>query len=249
MPRLGALALVPGPLALMSCHHAAPPPQAPAPVRAAPSPPPRAPPPAPVRETVPTPDEYSRIRAMDVDAINHLGLLEDVHFDFDKADIRDADRSVLAKDAGVLKRYDFLKASIEGHCDERGTVEYNLALGERRADGMRDYLVSLGAVGSPSDGFLRQGSAALHGPRRGVLGAQPPGPSECHRQDHFALTWWPGGRSRRHATHAGPDCRRGHRRTHARPVPAAAGRPGPRRGKDSIPAGRRIHDRLLRLGI
>jgi peptidoglycan-associated lipoprotein len=50
----------------------------------------------------------------------------------------------LAKDADVLKRYDFLKASIEGQCDERGTVEYNLALDERRADAMRDYLVSLG---------------------------------------------------------------------------------------------------------
>jgi peptidoglycan-associated lipoprotein len=81
---------------------------------------------------------------MDVDAINRLDLVRDVHFDFDKSDLRDADRAVLARDADVLKKYDFLKANIEGYCDDRGTVEYNLALGERRADAMRDYLVSLG---------------------------------------------------------------------------------------------------------
>jgi peptidoglycan-associated lipoprotein len=51
---------------------------------------------------------------------------------------------VLNKDAEVLKRFDFLKVTVEGHCDERGTVEYNLALGERRARAAYDYLVSLG---------------------------------------------------------------------------------------------------------
>lgn len=146
MPRLGALALVLGSLVLVSCHHAAPPPQAPAPPPAAPSPPPPAPPPAAAQPSAPPPNEYSRIRAMDVDAINRVGLLEDIHFDFDKADIREVDRAVLAKDADSLKRYDFLKANIEGHCDERGTVEYNLALGERRAGAMRDYVVSLGVA-------------------------------------------------------------------------------------------------------
>jgi len=51
---------------------------------------------------------------------------------------------VLTKNADVLKRFDFLKITVEGHCDERGTVEYNLALGDRRSRAAYDYLVSLG---------------------------------------------------------------------------------------------------------
>jgi peptidoglycan-associated lipoprotein len=58
--------------------------------------------------------------------------------------VRQADRTLLARDAEQLRKYDFLIVTIEGHCDERGTVEYNLALGERRAGAARDYLVSLG---------------------------------------------------------------------------------------------------------
>jgi len=83
---------------------------------------------------------------MDVAALDKLGLLADVHFDFDKAEIREADRTVLAKDAELLKKYDFLTVTVEGNCDERGTVEYNLALGERRARAAHDYLVDLGVA-------------------------------------------------------------------------------------------------------
>ena len=89
-------------------------------------------------------DDYSRLKAMDLAELDRLGLLEDVHFAYDKADIREGDRAVLVKDADVLKKYDFLVLTVEGHCDERGTVEYNLALGDRRARAARDYLVSLG---------------------------------------------------------------------------------------------------------
>ena len=81
---------------------------------------------------------------MAADEIDRLGLLGDIHFDFDKADIREADKPVLTKNAEVLKKFDFLRVTVEGHCDERGTVEYNLALGERRAKAAYDYLVSLG---------------------------------------------------------------------------------------------------------
>jgi peptidoglycan-associated lipoprotein len=81
---------------------------------------------------------------MDAAELDRLGLLQDVHFDYDKADVRADDRAVLSKDADVLKKYDFLMLTVEGHCDERGTVEYNLALGERRARATHDYLVSLG---------------------------------------------------------------------------------------------------------
>lgn len=70
--------------------------------------------------------------------------LKDIHFDFDKSDIRPADANILEENAKWLKANAKVKLLIEGHCDERGTVEYNLALGERRAKSTRDYLVSLG---------------------------------------------------------------------------------------------------------
>jgi len=71
-------------------------------------------------------------------------LLKDAHFDFDKYDIRPSDTAVLKENAALLKKYNNVKIQIEGHCDERGTVEYNLALGERRANSTRNYLVSIG---------------------------------------------------------------------------------------------------------
>jgi peptidoglycan-associated lipoprotein len=71
-------------------------------------------------------------------------LLKDIHFDFDRYDIRPGDEEILKENAALLKKYPKTKIQIEGHCDERGTVEYNLALGERRADNTKKYLVSLG---------------------------------------------------------------------------------------------------------
>jgi len=71
-------------------------------------------------------------------------MLKDIHFDFDKYDIDPADAAILKGIADVLKKYHNVKVQIEGHCDERGTVEYNLALGERRANSTRNYLVSIG---------------------------------------------------------------------------------------------------------
>ncbi len=71
-------------------------------------------------------------------------LLKDIHFNFDKYDIRPEDAVILKENAALLKKFPNVKVQIEGHCDERGTVEYNLALGERRANRTKDYLVSLG---------------------------------------------------------------------------------------------------------
>ncbi len=71
-------------------------------------------------------------------------LLRDIHFDFDRYDIRPGDEEILKENAALLKKYPKTKIQIEGHCDERGTVEYNLALGERRANNTKKYLVSLG---------------------------------------------------------------------------------------------------------
>ncbi len=75
-------------------------------------------------------------------------LLKDIHFDFDKYDIRRADEAILKENAVFLKNNPKMKVQIEGHCDERGTVEYNLALGERRANNTKKFLVTLGI---PSD--------------------------------------------------------------------------------------------------
>ena len=67
------------------------------------------------------------------------GDLKDVHFDYEQSDLRKDARDALDFDANLLRAH-----RIQGHCDERGTVEYNLALGERRANSVRDYLVSSG---------------------------------------------------------------------------------------------------------
>ena len=71
-------------------------------------------------------------------------LLKDIHFDFDKYEIRREDEAILKENAAFLKNNPKMKVQIEGHCDERGTVEYNLALGERRANNTKKYLVFLG---------------------------------------------------------------------------------------------------------
>jgi peptidoglycan-associated lipoprotein len=89
-------------------------------------------------------DEYARIKSLSAEQIDQMGLLAEIHFDFDRSDLRDSDRRILEKNAEVLKRFDFLLVSIGGHCDERGTVEYNLALGERRARTAFDQLVAFG---------------------------------------------------------------------------------------------------------
>ena len=67
-----------------------------------------------------------------------------VFFDFDRSDITSESQQILARQADWLRRYPNVTVTIEGHCDERGTAEYNLALGERRAVAARAYLVSLG---------------------------------------------------------------------------------------------------------
>ena len=71
-------------------------------------------------------------------------LLKDITFDFDKYDIRPQESSILKGNAALLAKYPNMKIQIEGHCDERGPIEYNLALGERRANSCKNYLISLG---------------------------------------------------------------------------------------------------------
>jgi peptidoglycan-associated lipoprotein len=79
-----------------------------------------------------------------LDQINREKPLGTIYFDYDKALIRDDARSTLDMNAAWLKKFKTAKILIEGHCDERGTEEYNLALGEKRAKATEDYLLSMG---------------------------------------------------------------------------------------------------------
>lgn len=74
-----------------------------------------------------------------------------VHFDYDRYEILEADKATLQRQAAWLAKYPAVRVTIEGHCDERGTREYNLALGARRANAVKEYLVSLGASASRVD--------------------------------------------------------------------------------------------------
>ena len=74
--------------------------------------------------------------------------LETVYFDYDQAVIRDDQRATLGNNANAIKGMSLAKVTVEGHCDERGSDEYNLALGERRANAVRQYLVDSGVTAS-----------------------------------------------------------------------------------------------------
>ncbi len=79
-----------------------------------------------------------------LEEINRSKPLANIYFNYDKADIRDDAKSVLDANSAWLKRFSTMKILVEGHCDERGTEEYNLALGEKRAKSTMDYLSTLG---------------------------------------------------------------------------------------------------------
>lgn len=75
-------------------------------------------------------------------------MLKDIHFAFDRYDLSREAREILARNAEFMLKFPEVRIQIEGHCDERGTNEYNLALGERRAMSARNYLKSLGVSSS-----------------------------------------------------------------------------------------------------
>jgi peptidoglycan-associated lipoprotein len=93
--------------------------------------PPPPPPPPPTRPSKTFEEEFTE-------------NVRDVYFDYDKSDVRDDQKSTLADAASFLKTNASVKFSIEGHCDERGSEEYNLGLGDRRANAVKNYLISLG---------------------------------------------------------------------------------------------------------
>jgi peptidoglycan-associated lipoprotein len=80
------------------------------------------------------------------DELRRRGFSPDVYFAFDESALTDDSRAKLSRNADLLKAQARLNLTIEGHCDERGTAEYNLALGERRASAVKSYLGSLGVA-------------------------------------------------------------------------------------------------------
>lgn len=119
----------------------APPPPPAASTTPAPPPPPPPPPPKPAP---PAPTEDELFASKTLDQLNAEKPLGDVFFDLDSYELRDEARGSLQKNSDWMKRWTSTKAMIEGHADSRGTNEYNLALGERRASATRNYLVGLG---------------------------------------------------------------------------------------------------------
>ena len=117
-----------------ACAKKVPPPPPPPPPAPKPTPPP---PPAPLSE-----DELFARKSLD--QLNAEMPLADVSFEYDQSTIRDDQRGILQKNADWMRRWTTTRVSIEGHADARGTNEYNLALGDRRARAVMDYLAGLG---------------------------------------------------------------------------------------------------------
>jgi peptidoglycan-associated lipoprotein len=121
------------------------------------------------------------ITKQDIRVLNEKGYLKPAFFDYAKADLRDDARAALAADAEWLKRYPSFQFVVEGHCDERGTEAYNLALGEQRAAAAKDYLSALGVDASR----IRTVSYGKERP----FCTEPADPCwQSNRRDHFLIT-------------------------------------------------------------
>jgi peptidoglycan-associated lipoprotein len=160
--------------------------ETPPPAAAAAAPPPEATrpttPPAPAPPPAPTPEaKLSEEELFARETVGDLNLrkpLADVLFDLDSVELREDARALLQKHMAWLKRWSSTKFVVEGHADSRGTNEYNLALAERRAAAVRDYLVSLGlapdrvtivSLGEEQPGCTEETEACWQKNRRGAF--------------------------------------------------------------------------------
>jgi len=137
-------------LTVAACSKKIPPPPPPPPeppAAPAPPPPPPPPPPAPAPAPPPAPKpltEEELFAKKTLDQLNAEMPLGDVMFDYDMSAIKDDQRALLQKNADWMRKWTSTRVTVEGHADARGTNEYNLALGERRGNAVKNYLVSLG---------------------------------------------------------------------------------------------------------
>lgn len=117
---------------------------APIPAPARPPAPPPAPPSATAVRPPAPPSEAELFRRKSLDELNAEHPLGDAFFDYDQTALRDDAKSVLQQNARWLAKWSQTVVRVDGHCDERGSAEYNLALGARRADVVKEYLIGLG---------------------------------------------------------------------------------------------------------
>ena len=137
---------------VVACAKKIPPPPPPPPPEppAAPAPPPPPPPPPPAARPAPPPAPPRALTEEEIfgqktlDQLNAERPLGSVLFDYDQATVREDQRAILQKNADWMRRWTSTRVSVEGHADSRGTNEYNLALGQRRGNAVREYMVSLG---------------------------------------------------------------------------------------------------------
>ena len=160
-----------------------PPPEPPPPPPPAPEPPP---PPPPAPEPPPPPPVVQQEMAPEPaaapvaeDPLAWAAGLADVHFDYDKSTIRQSEHGKLEAVMTLLKADKKRKAVVEGHCDERGTAQYNLALGERRAKAIKRYLTDLGVSAS-------QIQTTSFGKERPLCTEQNEDCYQRNRRGHFA---------------------------------------------------------------
>lgn len=162
---------------------AAPAPPPPPPPAAPVTPPPPPPPPAP-RPTAPPPRALSDEEVFSqksVDQLNAEHVLDDAFFELDKSEIRDDAKPILQKDADWMKKWATTQVTVEGHCDSRGSAEYNLGLGSRRAGVIKDYLVSLGV---PAGRI----TAVSKGKESGFCSEETESCWQQNRRGHFVVT-------------------------------------------------------------
>jgi len=159
-----------------------PPPAAPEPPPPAPEPPPpmAAPEPPPPPPAAPQQEMVAQAAAAPTeDPLAWASGLEDVLFDYDKSAIRKSEQGKLAAAAKALKDDKKRKVLVEGHCDERGTSNYNLALGERRAKAVKKYLADLGVAAA-------QIQTTSYGKERPLCRDQSEDCYQRNRRGHFA---------------------------------------------------------------
>ena len=130
---------------------------------------------APVAEPVP------ETLPADLAELNKKGYLKDVFFDYDQYDVRADQRDAMAANAEWLKKWPTVKVQVEGHCDERGSNKYNMALGDKRANAARDYLVSLGIDAA-------RVSTLSYGEERPFVDGHDEAAWSQNRRAHFVVT-------------------------------------------------------------
>jgi peptidoglycan-associated lipoprotein len=157
------------------------PPPTPPPAAPATPPPPPPPPPAPPAPTPPALTEDEVFARKSLEQLNAERPLDDVYFDLDQSSIRDDAKPRLQKDADWLKRWTTTQITVEGHCDSRGSAEYNLGLGSRRATAVKEYLTSLGVPA----GRMTVVSKGKESP---VCADETEGCWQQNRRGHFVIT-------------------------------------------------------------